>query len=223
MTDSPAVVASAGDLRHNGGLLRAPYKRVPERALNASVVKLVDAPDSKSGSERSAGSIPARGTTPEIQALSPALTRLGFLLSGGHGTLAGHSARANDNHRPQPRYYLHSPIIGDLASQARHDSRQKRKGRENPVDTFMNLLAQDCDEAYNQSVVNTTLAAGAKPADIHRSILESFREFGVSAGATPDLGDVALPRGRVMVSDSDPRQRTNPRCAIGAAISAGAR
>ena len=30
----------------------------------APVVELVDAPDSKSGSERSAGSTPARGTTP---------------------------------------------------------------------------------------------------------------------------------------------------------------
>jgi hypothetical protein len=33
-----------------------------EGAEDAQVVKLVDAPDSKSGSERSAGSIPALGT-----------------------------------------------------------------------------------------------------------------------------------------------------------------
>jgi hypothetical protein len=51
----------------------------------ASVVKLVDAPDSKSGSERSAGSIPARGTK-EIRAKSPALIGWAFCFLGIAGT-----------------------------------------------------------------------------------------------------------------------------------------
>ena len=38
---------------------------------HAGVVKLVDAPDSKSGSERSVGSIPTARTTPRLPHTSP--------------------------------------------------------------------------------------------------------------------------------------------------------
>ncbi|TOY79982.1 hypothetical protein DIJ62_20115 [Burkholderia pseudomallei] len=43
----------------------------------------------------------------------------------GAGRLAHPSVDANEAaRRPRgPRYYLHAPIIGALASQARHDSR----------------------------------------------------------------------------------------------------
>lgn len=37
---------------------------------------------------------------------------------------------------------------------------QKRSGRENPVDTYLNIIAQGGDQAYNHAVVSKTLAAG---------------------------------------------------------------
>ncbi|OUL92939.1 hypothetical protein CA601_11120 [Paraburkholderia hospita] len=41
-----------------------------------------------------------------------------------NGVSAPHRSTVSPNLVPaSPRYYLHAPIIGDLASQARHDSR----------------------------------------------------------------------------------------------------
>jgi hypothetical protein len=37
-----------------------------------------------------------------------------------------------------------------------------RRGRDNPTDTFLEILAADGDVARNFGIVNTTLAAGAK-------------------------------------------------------------
>jgi hypothetical protein len=75
---------------------------------------------------------------------------------------------------------------------------QKRAGRENGVDTFLEMIAVDGDTAYNQSVINTTLAAGASPTDIQRSIVKALSDYGVSMGGAPELPATQLPRGKVM-------------------------
>jgi hypothetical protein len=76
--------------------------------------------------------------------------------------------------------------------------RQKRAGRESPVDTFLDLLAQDGDTAYNYSVVNKTLAAGWKSRDVVDSIVESMKQYDVVEGYTPEFAAYANPRGKVM-------------------------
>jgi len=76
--------------------------------------------------------------------------------------------------------------------------RQIRRGRENGVDTYLDILASDGDRAYNYAVVNQTLAAGAGQAEQVRACQKAMSDHGVEPGYTPALGGQALPRGKVM-------------------------
>ncbi len=75
---------------------------------------------------------------------------------------------------------------------------QVRKGRENPVDTFVHILATTADQAYNFAVVNKTLAAGHTFRDQVDVALEAMKPYGVTAGYIADLGSTKMPRGRTM-------------------------
>nr|WP_260436758.1 hypothetical protein [Burkholderia sp. Bp9011] len=75
--------------------------------------------------------------------------------------------------------------------------KQIRKGRENATDTFIDIIAADGDEAYNWSVVNTTLAAGWSQADYHGALMQSMASYGVTAGYVPNFAATKLPRGKV--------------------------
>ena len=75
---------------------------------------------------------------------------------------------------------------------------QKRKGRENPVDTYLNVLAQGGDQAYNHAVVNKTLAAGHTYKDQVMAAYEVMKPFGITLGYVTDLGSKQMPRGRVL-------------------------
>lgn len=75
--------------------------------------------------------------------------------------------------------------------------RQARRGR-NKTETYLDILASDGDRAYNYAVVNATLAAGAKAADQVAKAGEAMAAQGTPLGYVPDLGGVALPRGKVM-------------------------
>lgn len=75
--------------------------------------------------------------------------------------------------------------------------KQIRKGRENATDTFVDIIAADGDEAYNWSVVNTTLAAGWSQSDYHTALAKSMVPYGISVGYTPQFASTKLPRGKV--------------------------
>lgn len=75
---------------------------------------------------------------------------------------------------------------------------QKRAGRENGTDTFLEMLVQDGDTAYNWCVVNTTLASGYTLADVHGSILKALGDYGIQQGVTPQFATTAAPRGKTM-------------------------
>jgi hypothetical protein len=75
--------------------------------------------------------------------------------------------------------------------------KQIRKGRENATDTFVDIIAADGDEAYNWSVVNTTLAAGWSQTDYHNALVQSMAQYGVTAGYAPAFSGAKLPRGKV--------------------------
>lgn len=75
---------------------------------------------------------------------------------------------------------------------------QKRRGRENPVDTYLNILAQGGDQAYNHAVVNKSLAAGHTYRDQVNVAYEAMKPFGISLGYIADLGAKKMPRGRVL-------------------------
>lgn len=76
--------------------------------------------------------------------------------------------------------------------------RQVRRGRENGTDTWLEIIAADGDWAYNFAVVNTTLAAGSKPADRMQVCQAAFAEKGIQEGYMADPGGNGLPRGKVM-------------------------
>ena len=75
--------------------------------------------------------------------------------------------------------------------------RQVRSGREG-VNTYVDILASDGDQAYNYAVVNTTLAAGSTATDQVKVAQASMAEHGADVGYQPDLDGPVLPRGRVM-------------------------
>ncbi|WP_448952123.1 phage protein [Labrys neptuniae] len=63
---------------------------------------------------------------------------------------------------------------------------QPIKGRETPTDTFVQLLCQEGDAAYNFSVANKTLAAGSTARDHVNVMLEAMKPFGITAGFISD-------------------------------------
>ena len=75
---------------------------------------------------------------------------------------------------------------------------QKRKGRENPVDTYLTILATSGDKAYNFAVVNKSLAAGHTFRDQVNAAFEPMKEHGITLGHIGDLGSKIMPRGRTM-------------------------
>lgn len=75
--------------------------------------------------------------------------------------------------------------------------RQFRRGRENATDTYLDILAQDGDEAYNFAVVNTTLAAGWMQEDLRAALMTTFNPYGIVDGYVPEFGGTALPRAKV--------------------------
>lgn len=76
--------------------------------------------------------------------------------------------------------------------------KQVRMGRENGVETYIDIAAGDGDDAYNYAVVNTTLAAGAKQSDQINAAAGAMSGKGVGKGYIGDTGGKALPRGKVM-------------------------
>ena len=71
--------------------------------------------------------------------------------------------------------------------------KQVRMGRENGVETYIDIAAGDGDDAYNYAVVNTTLAAGASHTDaMPKGALELVSDYGSAGfgGACPPPGEV---------------------------------
>lgn len=73
--------------------------------------------------------------------------------------------------------------------------KQRRIGRENPTDTYVDIFAATGDRAYNNSVVSKTLPAGSTGQDIYKACLEAMKPFGVTQGQIPDaLAKMKYPR-----------------------------
>lgn len=75
---------------------------------------------------------------------------------------------------------------------------QARFGRETPVDTYLNIIAQVGDQAYNFGMVNKTLAAGHTYRDQVDAVFEGLKKHGITLGKIADLGTKQMPRARVM-------------------------
>lgn len=75
---------------------------------------------------------------------------------------------------------------------------QARYGRENGVDTYLDLSCADGDRAYNFATVSATLAAGSTTEDHVNVCLRSMENYGVGTGYIAPVVGRPLPRGKVM-------------------------
>jgi hypothetical protein len=73
--------------------------------------------------------------------------------------------------------------------------KQTRRGRFIGPDSFLDILAADGDEAYNQATVNETLAAGTTSDQVLQRLAAAM---GLPVGYAPDLPPNALQRGKAM-------------------------
>lgn len=76
--------------------------------------------------------------------------------------------------------------------------KQVLTGRESATDTFVDIVAGDGDEAYNFSIINTTLAAGSTQASQLNAAIGAMSQKGVTAGYVGALPANQLPRGKVL-------------------------
>jgi hypothetical protein len=69
-------------------------------------------------------------------------------------------------------------------------------GRENPTETFLELICSDGEKALRHAVVNKTFKAGSTAKDHYDEILKKFDELGVKAGKIIgiDLTQLKYPR-----------------------------
>lgn len=75
---------------------------------------------------------------------------------------------------------------------------QYRVGREDSLNTYLDILAADGDTAYSFGVVNTTLEKGAKVLDAVKAAIGSMSEQGVTEGYIAAGTGGVLPRGKVL-------------------------
>jgi len=76
--------------------------------------------------------------------------------------------------------------------------KDKRVGSENSVDTFVEVLAGDGDVGLNFSLINTTLAAGSRPADHIDACYSALSGYGIDKGQIDSPDSYELPRGKTM-------------------------
>lgn len=75
-------------------------------------------------------------------------------------------------------------------------------GRESATDTFVDIMAGDGDLAFNFSIINKTLAAGASLQNQVDEAIKSMNIKGVTAGSIEGLNEQKLTRGKVMYGNS---------------------
>lgn len=62
-----------------------------------------------------------------------------------------------------------------------------RNGKESSTDTFINIQAQDGDQAFNWARSNWTLQSGYTPNDLYNRLLQDLAPYGITAGYKPNF------------------------------------
>ena len=96
------------------------------------------------------------------------------------------------------RVQLQAGYAGAMSTIFSGDIVQKRLGREDTLNTYLDVAAVDGDKAYNFGVINTTLAAGWTFQDMYEAILKVLKPYGISAGFAPEFPSTSGPRGKPM-------------------------
>jgi len=92
------------------------------------------------------------------------------------------------------RVVLQAGYEGNFGKIFDGEIRQVRRGKFNPTDKYLNILAQDADFSYNFAVVSQTLAAGAGAQDQLATIAGAM---GLPLGYVGELPNAQLSRGKV--------------------------
>ncbi|WFC66424.1 hypothetical protein EUC41_08910 [Achromobacter denitrificans] len=96
------------------------------------------------------------------------------------------------------RVQLQAGYPGTMSTIFQGDIVQKRSGREDALNTYLDIAAVDGDKAYNFGVINTTLAAGWTYQDMYEAVLKALKPYGIVAGFAPPFPSVKGPRGKPM-------------------------
>lgn len=80
---------------------------------------------------------------------------------------------------------------------------QYRRGRDNPTDTWLCVLAISGDKVKNDSIINTSVAAGTTIDGVSKAVIAEAEKAGVTIGETATLSDQAYPRGRALFGSTD--------------------
>lgn len=75
---------------------------------------------------------------------------------------------------------------------------QTRKGNESAVDSYVDIIGADGDEAQAFAVVNTAIAKGSTFQDRINAIAKAMAPHGVTVGQVSGLPSTQLPRGKTM-------------------------
>jgi hypothetical protein len=75
-------------------------------------------------------------------------------------------------------------------------------GRESATDTFVDIVAGDGHNAYNYSIINSTLAAGSSQTDQINAAVTATTPQGVTLGHVAGVPLNKLPRGKVMYGNA---------------------
>ena len=74
---------------------------------------------------------------------------------------------------------------------------QYRRGRENPTDTWLCVLAVSGDVVQNEALVNVCLPAGTSKKEVGQKLLSEAEKYGMVLGEVASFGEQLYPRGRV--------------------------
>ncbi|MGS0639416.1 hypothetical protein, partial [Citrobacter sp. VF227] len=88
------------------------------------------------------------------------------------------------------------------------DLMQKRAGRENPVDTYLAILARSGYRGNGYAVVNTALEKGHTKRDVVDACMKAFAEHGLKPGYITDLGAAKAIRGTTLFGMASDAMRT---------------
>lgn len=84
------------------------------------------------------------------------------------------------------------------------DIRFTLTGKDNPTDSWVTIQACDCEEAFQNAIISTTIAKGYTPRDVYDLLMRQLEPYGVSRGVVPVFPNTVYPRGATfygLVSD----------------------
>lgn len=94
-----------------------------------------------------------------------------------------------------PQVKASGPNYGEIFS---GEIRYAFVGSASGKESVLKIQAIDGHQAVQEALLNTTVAAGYNPGDIHLLSMQSFNPYGVTAGATGKMPPTRFPRGKVL-------------------------